>query len=546
NESDNKVNAVLNSWDGKPEVEGGDVVYSPWIEGFPDAAQLKVVVDDVGVKPEGGFLGKAVSQANSTPEKDTIKVNHGTYALNNTISSPVTMESEKGSADHTFIEDDLVIDSSNVYVGSRMKGFTVVGDVTVTSGSNTELHWNQINGKLINESGSTVDAVLNSWDGQPEVEGQNVVYSPWIVGSPDDEELLIIVDETKGAKPQDGYLDTALGATNGSEEQDEIVVNHGEYEASKSIEAPVDLHSEHGSAADTHVHESLTLESADILIGHKGEGFTIHDDVTVASGVDASTIHINWNNIYGTVTNNGSGTLDATYNYWGDEDPSDDTVGKVNYDPYLPTTVGEFRTYMEANGFTDPDKALNEFGDETDTVGLSSESMSTSDLAVMRLREAGFDGTEANQIVSDFGADVVLESYRDSGGYNEFVERLMGYEVEPAGEEGTVLDSPVSLTAAGNGKSVDAEYEVGEQIEVGFSLKDYQGKEVRSELATVTVARVKDDEANIIKATPATYDEEEGAYRVTTSTEELGSGTYQLYIDLKEGSTTRKTVQVVG
>jgi len=370
-----------------------------------------------------------------------------------------------------------------------------------------------------------------------------VVYSPWLVTSPDAARLKVVVDDV-GAKPSGGYLDRALEATNGSTARDEVVVNHGEYEVDEPIEAPVDLHSEHGSAANTHLHKSLTLESADILIGHRGEGFTIHDDITVASGVDASTIHINWNNIYGTVTNNGEGTLDATYNYWGDNNPEDDTVGKVDYDPYLPTTVGEFRAYMEANGFTDPKKALSQYGKSSG--GLFSDSLTPNDLAVMRLRKSGFDEAEANQIVSDFGAERILDSYRDSKDYGEFVERLMGYRLEPAGEEDTVLDNPVTLTAAGNGKSVDAEYEVGEKIEVGFSLKDYQGEEVKSELATVTVARRGEDGSNIVKALPATYDEEEGAYRATTSTEELGSGTYRIFIDLKEGTTTKKTVQVVG
>ena len=48
-------------------------------------------------------------------------------------------------------------------------------------------------------------------------------------------------------------------------------------------------------AEETTINGSLLLNSANVIIGRMGNGFSIHSPITVGAGVDASTIHINWN-----------------------------------------------------------------------------------------------------------------------------------------------------------------------------------------------------------------------------------------------------------
>ena len=108
-------------------------------------------------------------------------------------------------------------------------------------------------------------------------------------------------------------------------------------------------------AGQTSIGGSFILSSPHVTIGRVGQGFAIHAPITVGVGVDASTIHINWNDIYDVVTNGGVGWLDATYNYWGG---GPNTVGLVNVNPYFPVPSDVILGYMETYGLT-PDQAID-------------------------------------------------------------------------------------------------------------------------------------------------------------------------------------------
>ena len=108
-------------------------------------------------------------------------------------------------------------------------------------------------------------------------------------------------------------------------------------------------------AGQTSISGPILLNSPHVTIGRMYGGFAIYSPITVGAGVDASTIHINWNDISSLVTNNGDGTLDATYNYWGGGAPN--TAGLVNAAPYSPLPSDEILSIIGNSGIT-PDEAI--------------------------------------------------------------------------------------------------------------------------------------------------------------------------------------------
>jgi hypothetical protein len=108
------------------------------------------------------------------------------------------------------------------------------------------------------------------------------------------------------------------------------------------------LVSDLGAAATT-IGGSVQINAANVRIGRMYEGFELIGSITVGAGVDASMIHINWNDIYNLVTNEGLGWLDATYNYWGEGSA---TIGLVDTYPSLPAPSDVIQGYMSALGLT--------------------------------------------------------------------------------------------------------------------------------------------------------------------------------------------------
>ena len=118
-----------------------------------------------------------------------------------------------------------------------------------------------------------------------------------------------------------------------------VLVAHGDYVGDLAVSGKVNILSQVGSASHTSIRGNVALSSGGVRIGAPFQGFSVHGDINVAAGVDASTIHINWNDLYGNVANGGLGTLDAQYNFWGTANPdyiAGRVSGAVNYANYLP------------------------------------------------------------------------------------------------------------------------------------------------------------------------------------------------------------------
>ncbi|MCK5246826.1 hypothetical protein KAR02_07995, partial [Candidatus Bipolaricaulota bacterium] len=187
-----------------------------------------------------------------------------------------------------------------------------------TDASSVVARYNSIFGNEwgIASTGPLVDAALNWWgdvDG-PAGEGAgggdqvstNVIFSPWLGIDPDGDAgtvgvqlvspMLFIVDDV-GPAPALGYLGSAIDASNTLGGTDTIEVRHGTYDASEPITDPVNVVSEVGSATNTILNGPIAINVPDVLLGMLRQGFTINGPITVGAGINASTIHINWNDI---------------------------------------------------------------------------------------------------------------------------------------------------------------------------------------------------------------------------------------------------------
>ena len=118
-----------------------------------------------------------------------------------------------------------------------------------------------------------------------------------------------------------------------------VLVAHGVYNGDLEISGKVNILSQVGSATHTSINGNISLSSGGVRIGAPLQGFSVYGDIDVAAGTDASTIHLNWNNLFGLITNSGIGMLDARYNFWGTNDPSSiagRVSGDVDFSLYLP------------------------------------------------------------------------------------------------------------------------------------------------------------------------------------------------------------------
>ncbi|HEC63398.1 MAG TPA: hypothetical protein ENI38_03320, partial [Candidatus Acetothermia bacterium] len=226
--------------------------------------------------------------------------------------------------------------------------------------SGVVIHYNSITGSggdglwVMDTVTDLVDATLNWWGSPegPDVDwdadgtldyaggGDSITgtaaFSPWLAVDPDGDPILpgvqitgpiLIIVAPVGPEPTGGYLNAAIRGANELPLADTIEVRHGTYDASEPITDAVTIVSEEGSASHTTLTGDMSLGSPGIRIGFIRRGFTILGDITVLPGVDASTVHINWNDLYGIVANEGFRCLDATYNWWAGRNPYDAIVG---------------------------------------------------------------------------------------------------------------------------------------------------------------------------------------------------------------------------
>jgi len=458
-------------------------------------------------------------------------------------------------ANNTFVIYNNIVNNTEAGVSvAQFYGYEPAGTV---------IRYNRIVGNTVgveNYGVSTnVDAALNWWGsatgpthasnpgGTGDPVTDKVIYSPWLGTDPDGDPsrpgvqvtgpVLIVVDDV-GPAPAGGYLNQAIVGANELPYADTIEVRHGTYNASTPITGPVTLISQPGSTTNTFLSGNLTLSAAGILIGRMGQGFTINADITVTPGTDASTIHINWNDIYGTVTNNGVGTLDATYNWWGGRYPATAVVGAVNYYPYLPLPVSDMLKYMSDHG-VDADTAifLIERG------GLVSEGL----LVLSLMNRFGLSRDEAERVVDEFGFLRVGSAFDRAFDYDDFVRLLLGYGATPAGGAGAFVDRGVAGGAGMFGdRVVDAVYEIGQPILVSFGLSDFQGNPVTGIGAWVTLVQLHEDGHQTIWYWNATrYNPETGLQELSIPTEKLPEGYFLLVINFRDGTKTESLIQIV-
>ncbi len=375
----------------------------------------------------------------------------------------------------------------------------------------------------------------------------NFIYSPWLGSDPDGDPTkpgvqvtgpMLIIVAPVGPEPTGGYLNTAIAGANELPFADTIEVRHGEYDASEPITGPVTILSEPGSASNTFLTGDMTLGAAGILIGRMGQGFTIHGNLTVPSGVDASTIRINWNNILGTVTNAGLGTLDATYNWWGGAHPATRTVGSVNYYPYLPAAVDEVLAFMARHGL-DADAAIFLMA----RGGLTGEGMLILDL----MNRFGLSEADIEALLGEYGFFRLSHALDFSMDYDDFVRLLLGYGAVPAGGAGMFVDLGVAGGAGSfQGRIVDAIYEVGQPIFVSFELLDFQGNPVTGIGAWVTLVQLHEDGRKTIWYwNAARYNPATGLHELSIPTVGLPQGYYSLLIGFRDGTKEETLIQIV-
>nr|AGF92817.1 secreted protein [uncultured organism] len=399
----------------------------------------------------------------------------------------------------------------------------------------------------------------------------SVFYSPWISGpdvDPDEEGIQIDTNSTLpgvqlptsvnitvapvGPKPttekgNEGYINQAIWGSNQLEGKDTITVNKGYYTgAEEEVTKPADIKSEtcpECSADLTRIDSEVNLGSNDVQLGKKGHGFTITGNVTVSEEVDASSVHINWNDIMeGNVVNKGSGLLDAGYNYWGGRNPEEATSGNVNTEPSFDVSVCAIQGYLENNPTAGPQEANAALV----AGNLAPGELTPRERAKIYLSDFGVEEEEAYTFIEDYGAVNINESFENTEDYGSMINSLTGYGFGPAGGAGGMLNKQVAGGAGSyKGSTVAATYDVGETIEVDFNLSDFQGDPVKGEHAVVTVSRLKEgEEEEITTLKPADYEEE--SYTADIDTEGFMPGHYRIYIDLSNGTSAEMIVKVEG
>lgn len=394
----------------------------------------------------------------------------------------------------------------------------------------------------IASTGPLIDAALNWWgdvDG-PSGEGtgagdqvsSNVIFSPWLGIDPDADPgtvgvqltspMLIIVDDI-GPEPAGGYMNMAIDASNTLPGLDSIEVRHGTYDASAPITDGVNIYSEVGSAAHTTLTGAIVINASDVLLGRLRQGFTINGPVSVGFGVDASSIHINWNDIYDIVTNGGTGTLDATFNFWGAGGGG--TVGAVAIYPILPepsdTIIGYIDTYylspLDAIAFSD---LLG--------LGLSS----TKALAALDLMRAfGFSDQEAAEILKGYSRLDINRALRGAAGdYEEFLALLIGYG-DGGGGGGSYLGG------GGGGSAGMSTFCVGCSVPLQLELvHPITGEPITDAVVSYSVCRALDDgTVEIVALGVMTYDGDFAAYTYEIDTSTLEPGVYDVYLGTNDG-----------
>jgi len=392
------------------------------------------------------------------------------------------------------------------------------------------------------------DAMLNWWgsvDGPTQdIEGDGIaeyngggdwvigpaIFSPWLGSDPDGvaampgvqliSPMLLIVDDV-GPPPSAGYLNAAIAAANSTmlPGVDTIEVRHGTYDASWPITEAATIKSETGSAAHTHLLGDLSLGASNILLGGFRNGFTVHGDVAVLAGHDASAIHINWNDLLGLVGNNGLNILDATFNWWGGNHPATRTIGFVDYWPWLALPSDTIIGFVDLYDLEIPEAMTM---GELVAAGLS-EAEALVALEVMNT--CGYTMEEAITLVEEVGWIRVASALRRAmGDCEQFAIQLAGY--------GFVGGGGGLFAAGAGGATGQLTYEVGESILVYFVLTHpFTGEVIPDAVVSAAISRpVEDEYTEILFFDVAPFNEEAGEYQVEVDTTGWAPGVYDVWV----------------
>ncbi len=378
----------------------------------------------------------------------------GSAASDNVITRNDIVDNEDEGIESDYVEK-LEITFNNV-TGNASTGIDL-DDVEYIEILGNRVTGNGGPGLKVTGDSRNVDATLNWWgdasgpnvsaygyhgDGQEiVVEGEaSVPFSPWLGSDPDGDldepgvqltsPVTVVVDDI-GPKPSlgtwdPGYLNRAIAGTNYVDVPAKVLVKHGTYELTEELQGEITLVSETGSTPNTFINNEssgseITIAGPNVTIGTRSgyvpRGFTIGEEVTVRTGVDASTIALNWNDLQSPVHNDGDGRLDAEFNWWGDLDPSDQITGDVDYRPFLPEEPEKVLGYMEENGLESPRAAI---------AGRLIESGSSSEKLVSRMIVSfGVKPGEAEDILDEYGNYDVRLAFRESrGDYESFLGAL--------------------------------------------------------------------------------------------------------------------------
>ena len=437
-------------------------------------------------------------------------------------------------------------------VGNQVHGNSIVDNVMGI--------WN-----VDGDPSSVIDAALNWWGDvngpahadNPAGTGNgvsgNVIYSPWLgigtdaepgtVGWQPVSPMLIIVDDV-GPVPLaetvlgqvintvPGYLNRAIGAANLYLGTDTIEVRHGTYDASEPVTDGTIIMSEvGGSAIHTILNGDISLDVANIIIGIFGQGFTINGPITVGAGINASTIHINWNDIYGIVTNAGLKVLDATFNYWDTDGP--DTVGRVNVYPYLPIPAADIIGYMDDYGFN----AMQAI--TFARLLLKGLPAGWAEVAIEVEATFGISINDAMALIREYGLGSVKRALRMASTPDDFLVMLVGY-VAGGGGGGFYLGG------GAGGSTGMSSFCVGCSIPLQIELvHPITGEVVTDAVVSYSVCRtLPDGTTEIVMLGVMTYDDGLGAYTFEVDTTGLEPGIYDIYIGTDDGRSQHFQIEI--
>lgn len=439
---------------------------------------------------------------------------------------------------------------------------------TAVDTANVAIHYNSITGNtpfgISNLTGVDVDATLNWWgNGEGpthasntntttgDAVSDNVIYSPWLGTNPDGDtgtvgvqvtDPMLIIVAPVGPEPttvngNTGYLNQAIWGSNELPATDTIEVRHGTYDASEPISDGVNIVSEVGSATHTILNGPIEILAADILLGRMRQGFTINGPILVVAGVDATTIYINWNDIYDFVTNEGDGLLDATFNFWGDDGP--DTVGLVNVYPTLPETSDTIIGYMDSHDFS----AVTAISFSSLLLdGFSErEALTALDFAATF---GGFEADEILELIDEYGRLAVSRAVRGSGGdWDEFLALLIGFGVGGGGGGG--------LLGGGAGRAVGEGglplYVAGQLLPLSVELfHPVTGEPIEDAVVSYSVCRtLEDGSGEIVACGVIPYHDGVEAYVHSYDTSGLEPGVYDIYIGPGDGTSQHFQIEII-